>query len=200
MSHGHLRAPKLGRPGAALLQEGWRESQELPWAGLADLLSPGTGPSGTRPPAARWVCRQIVSGRVEMGLAARAAREFAGQILGGWGLLVLAEDAAVIVSELVTNALRHGSCVVNGAAHEDVELILWRQADQVLCAVTDSGIGAPLLAQPEPFGEAGRGLHVVQALSATWGWTRLGGSRKAVWAAMGVPGTGAGQGSRGASA
>jgi hypothetical protein len=53
---------------------------------------------------------------------------------------------------------------------------------------------APMLTPSRaPFGEAGRGLHVVQALSATWGWARLSGSRKAVWAAMGVPGADAGQ-------
>jgi two-component sensor histidine kinase len=100
-----------------------------------------------------------------------------------------ADDAAVIMSELVTNALMHRRSAVNGAAHEDVELILWRHSGQVVCAVTDPGTGAPVLVQPDPFGEAGRGLHMIQALSATWGWTRLGDSRKAVWAAMGVPGT-----------
>jgi anti-sigma regulatory factor (Ser/Thr protein kinase) len=146
------------------------------------------------------VCHQTFSGQLEMGLAARAAREFTGQILRGWDLLVVAEDAAVIVSELVTNALRHGSCAVNGAAHENVELILWRRCRQVVCAVTDPGIGAPVLVQPDPFGEAGRGLQVVQALSATWGWARLGGSRKAVWAAMGVPGADVGQESHSRSA
>jgi len=76
----------------------------------------------------------------------------------------------------------------DGAAGEDAELILWRRSSQVVCAVTDPGTGIPVLARPDPFGEAGRGLHVVQALSAAWGWTRLGDSKKAVWAAMGVPG------------
>jgi anti-sigma regulatory factor (Ser/Thr protein kinase) len=186
---GHSSAPLLGHPPASTLTERWREGQELPWdAGLPEWLSPGLGPSGAPLPTARWVCRQIGSGHLEMGLAARAAREFTGQILRGWGLLVLADDAAVIVSELVTNALMHGGSAVNGAAREDVELILWRQPGQVVCAVTDPGTGVPALVQPDPFGEAGRGLHVVQALSATWGWARLGDSRKAVWAALGVPG------------
>jgi anti-sigma regulatory factor (Ser/Thr protein kinase) len=195
MPYGHPRLPILGSPPApvlepgpmlgpgpmleqpSVLKESWRGGQEPPWAGLPELLS---GPSGAL--TARWVC--CVPGQREMGLAARSAREFTGQILRGWGLLVLADDTAVIVSELVTNALRHGG----GAAGEDVELILWRRSGQVVCAVTDPGTGAPVLGQPDPFAEAGRGLHVVQALSASWGWTRLGDSRKAVWAAMGVPG------------
>jgi anti-sigma regulatory factor (Ser/Thr protein kinase) len=190
---GPPHAPVLGPAHAPVLRESWREGQEPPWAGLPEWLSPGAGPAGALLPTARWVCPQIDSGRLEMGLAARAAREFTGQILRGWGLLVLADDAAVIVSELVTNALRHGGRAVNGAAREDVELILWRRSGQVVCAVTDPGTGAPVLVQPDPFGEAGRGLHVVQALSASWGWTRLGASRKAVWAALGVPGADAGR-------
>jgi anti-sigma regulatory factor (Ser/Thr protein kinase) len=189
------QAPILGHPHAPILNESWREGQEPPWAGLPELLSPALGSSGALLPTARWACRPIDSGQLEMGLAARAAREFTGQVLRGWGLLVLAEDAAVIVSELVTNALMHGGSSVNGAAREVVELILWRRSGQVVCAVTDPGTGAPVLVQPDPFGEAGRGLHVVQALSATWGWTRLGDRRKAVWAAMGVPGADVGPGS-----
>jgi anti-sigma regulatory factor (Ser/Thr protein kinase) len=209
MSHGHPRLPILGSPRgpmlgppqapmlghSPILNESWRGGQEPPWAGLPELLSPGTGPSGALVPTARWVCRQVHSGQLETGLAARAAREFTGQILRGWGLPVLADDAAVIVSELVTNALMHGGSAVNGAAHEDVELILWHRSGQVVCAVTDPGAGAPVLVQPDPLGEAGRGLHMVQALSATWGWTRLGASRKAVWAAMGVPAADVGPGS-----
>jgi anti-sigma regulatory factor (Ser/Thr protein kinase) len=210
MSHGHPRLPFLGNPGPPVLglsgapglgrprapilgpshvpvpKESWREGQEPPWAGLPEWLSPGAGPSGALLPTARWACRQIDPSQLEMGLAARAAREFTGQTLRGWGLLVLADDAAVIVSELVTNALVHGGR--DGAEREDVELILWRRSGQVVCAITDAGTGIPVLVQPDPFGEAGRGLHVVQALSATWGWTRLGDSKKAVWAAMGVPG------------
>jgi anti-sigma regulatory factor (Ser/Thr protein kinase) len=195
-SQGGLSGSSLGHLPGPSLKQGWRGGQEPPWAGLLELLPPGTRPGDALRPAARWVPRQIVRGQPGLGLAARAAREFAGQILRGWGLPVLVDDAAVIVSELVTNALRHGGGAMNGAAHEDVELILWRRSGQVVCAVTDPGTGTPVLVRPDPFGEAGRGLHVVQALSATWGWTRLGGSRKAVWAAMGVTGTGVGQESR----
>jgi anti-sigma regulatory factor (Ser/Thr protein kinase) len=190
---GHPRAPILGPSHAPILKESWREGREPPWAGPPEWLSPGAGPSGALLPSARWVCRQIDPGQLEMGLAARAAREFAGQILRGWSLLVLADDTAVIVSELVTNGLMHGGSAVNGAAREDVELILWRRSGQVVCAVTDPGTGTPVLVQPDPFGEAGRGLHVVQALSATWGWTRLGDGKKAVWAAIDVPGAEVGQ-------
>jgi anti-sigma regulatory factor (Ser/Thr protein kinase) len=139
-------------------------------------------------PAARWVCRPVAESPVETGLASRAAREFTGQILQGWGLLEVVEDAAVIVSELVTNALRHGLRDL-GAVPEQVELIWWRRTGQIICMVTDPGAEPPVMVeQPDPLAEEGRGLHVVDALSATWGWTRLGGCRKAVWATLRVPG------------
>ncbi len=178
MSDGHPRATALhaGRRGGQAPSSG----ASLEWLMTASLV-----------PAAKWVRRQVVSCQPDLGLAAKAARDFSGRTLQGWDLEVLADDAAVIVSELVSNALRHGVEVRNGRegpAYDCIELILWRRSSQIICAVTDPGTGAPVLAHADPLAEAGRGLHVVQTLSATWGWTRLGGRRKAVWAALPVPG------------
>jgi len=182
MLHGQQRSPVRIRDR--------REDQEPSPIGRPEQLLPGAlFHSALRPaaplPAARWVCRAIGSSPRDAGLACRAAREFTGQTLRGWGLPLLAEDAAVIVSELVTNALLHG-CAKSAAA-DQVELLLWRRAGQMVCAVTDPGPQAPVLVLPEPLAEAGRGLQVVQALSVTWGWTRLGGRRKMVWAALRLP-------------
>ena len=167
-----------------------RDDQEPLPIGLPEQLLPGALLHGARRPgallpAARWSCRHIGSSPRDAGLACRSAREFTGQTLRGWGLPVLAEDAAVIVSELVTNALLHGCA--RGAAADQVELLLWRRAGQMVCAVTDPGPQPPVLVSAAPLAEAGRGLQVVQALSVTWGWTRLGGRRKMVWAALRLP-------------
>lgn len=183
MSHGQQSAPVQVRER--------RYEQDPPPASLPERLLPGTLLRsgllpGTLLPAARWACRPIVSSPLDAGMACRGAREFTGQTLRGWGLLELAEDTAVIVSELVTNALVHG-CELSGAAAGQVELFLWRQARQMVCAVTDPGPEPPVLVSPDPLAEAGRGLQVVQALSVTWGWTRLGGRRKVVWAALRLP-------------
>jgi anti-sigma regulatory factor (Ser/Thr protein kinase) len=135
------------------------------------------------------VCRQVVSCQPDLGLAANAAREFSTSTLLGWGLPVLADDAAVVVSELVSNAIRHGVSGQDGVSGRNgrIELILWRRPGHVICAVTDPGVGTPVLADPDPLAEDGRGLRVVEALSASWGWTTLGGCRKAVWAALPAP-------------
>jgi anti-sigma regulatory factor (Ser/Thr protein kinase) len=186
MSHGQQGAPVQIRER--------RYDQDPSPIGLPEPLRPGALPHSALPPgalhpAARWVCRPIASSDVDAGRECRGAREFTGRTLRGWGLPTLAEDAAVIVSELVTNALLHG-CGLSTATTGHVELILWRQDGQMVCAVTDPGPEPPVLVSPDPLAEAGRGLQVVEALSAAWGWTRLGGRRKAVWAALAVPGAG----------
>jgi anti-sigma regulatory factor (Ser/Thr protein kinase) len=183
MLHGQQRVPVRMRERC--------DDQEPSPTGLPEQLLPGALLHGALRPGAllpaRWGCRRISPSARDAGLACRGAREFTGQTLRGWGLLVLAEDAAVIVSELVTNALLHG-CDLVGATACPVELLWWRRAGQIVCAVTDPGPEPPVLVSPEALAEAGRGLQVVQALAATWGWTRLGGRRKAVWAALSVPG------------
>jgi hypothetical protein len=158
-------------PHASLPEVAWLEAAQPPALGACQIASCPLDPGST---------------------ASGAARDFTQQILGSWGLLVLAEDAAVIVSELVTNALCHGVSDTDGPArdgpaHDRVELILLRRAGEMVCAVTDPGAGHPVLGTQDPAAEAGRGLRVIEALAATWGWTRLDAHKKAVWATLNVP-------------
>ncbi len=176
MSQGHNRTPVRTGSGSCV--------QEPPLASPAEDLWLEALPCPTAERAG-----QIASCPLDPGATAPgAARDFTHQILGSWGLLVLAEDAAVIVSELVTNALRHGVRSAIGPGHDRVELILLRRPGQMLCAVTDPGAEPPVLAAPDLSAEAGRGLHVIEALAAAWGWTRLDARNKAVWAALSVSG------------
>jgi anti-sigma regulatory factor (Ser/Thr protein kinase) len=186
MSRGHHRTPVRTGSGPCV--------QEPPLASL-----PEDTWLEALPPPARGAC-QIASCPLDPGTTASGtARDFTRQILGSWGLLLLAEDAAVIVSELVTNALCHGvrdtdGPARDGSAHDRVELILLRRAGEMVCAVTDPGAGHPVMGTPDPAAEAGRGLHVVEALAASWGWTRLDAHNKAVWATLSVPGMDGGNG------
>jgi anti-sigma regulatory factor (Ser/Thr protein kinase) len=176
MSQGHNRTPLPTRSGSRV--------QEPPCACPAEDLRleavsrPASGRAG-----------RVASCPLDPGATAPgAARDFTRQILGSWGLLVLVEDAAVIVSELVTNALCHGVRDTNGPGHDRVELILLRRPGQMVCAVTDPGAEPPVMRAPDLSAEAGRGLHVIEALAAAWGWTRLDARNKAVWAALSVSG------------
>lgn len=114
--------------------------------------------------------------------AAKAARDFTKATLAEWQLDDLVTEAVLIASELVTNAVRHGGCCASDAS--PVELAWQRQASRVVCMVTDCNSKPPVLGAADQDAESGRGLQVVQALAATWGWMLLGASSKAVWAAL----------------
>lgn len=116
----------------------------------------------------------------------RVARDFTAETLESWGLAELAEDAVVIVSELVTNAIRHG-LPAEGDSKRPVKLSLVRDGGFIVCIVTDPSTQDPAMRAPEETCENGRGLHVIDALSRTWGWTPLPGRGKAVWAALDIP-------------
>jgi two-component sensor histidine kinase len=92
-----------------------------------------------------------------------------------------ADAAAVMVSELATNSLRHA------ASHFIV--CVDRSADEIEISVEDSGPGAPVPQAPNPGDASGRGLQIVAALSSRWGVTpRLDGPGKKVWFTIATPG------------
>jgi anti-sigma regulatory factor (Ser/Thr protein kinase) len=121
----------------------------------------------------------------------RTARDFTRRTLQAWDLDPITDDATVIVSELVTNAWRHGLRYgLDDPAPDPIELIIWQSGRELFCVVTDPGADAPVVAEPDPCAEAGRGLHVIEALASSWGWSVLDPYRKAVWAALPVPASG----------
>jgi hypothetical protein len=120
--------------------------------------------------------------------AASRARSFTRQALACWDLAELTEDAQVIVSELLANAIRHAGPGQPGrhprAGATVPGLWLLRQADGLMCVVTDPSDLPPALKQPGDTSECGRGLYVVHALSDLWGWTLVREHGKAVWAIL----------------
>lgn len=96
----------------------------------------------------------------------------------------MSQDTTLLVSELVANAVRHGGSNAAAQEQEQVELILCRGIADLACVVIDASPEPPVLRTPDPAGEAGRGLHVVEALASEWGWVSLGDRRKAVWAVL----------------
>jgi anti-sigma regulatory factor (Ser/Thr protein kinase) len=118
----------------------------------------------------------------------KAARDFTADTLRGWQLHALIQEAVTIASELVTNAIKHGTCLsppTSGIAR--VELAWQRHTSRVICVVTDESSRPPVLGTADMYAESGRGLQVVHALAATWGWEVLGAREKAVWAALLLP-------------
>jgi anti-sigma regulatory factor (Ser/Thr protein kinase) len=87
----------------------------------------------------------------------------------------LAGDAAMVVSELVTNAIRAGASTI--------ELEVGRVGGLFRITVIDDAEGTPKPAEPDPTAAAGRGLRIVGALSARWGVEPVGAGKR-VWAEL----------------
>lgn len=122
-------------------------------------------------------------------VSSRTAREFTRATLAEWNLAVMYEDTEMVVSELVTNALRHG---LQGQRNHSMvapmlQLVLLRHERRLVAVVTDPGDQAPALSERGDFAETGRGLRIVEALSGSWGWAPLVTGGKAVWAAFDLP-------------
>jgi two-component sensor histidine kinase len=114
---------------------------------------------------------------------ARAARDFTVATVQRWGAAECADDVAIVVSELVTNALRH-ALPGSGEAQRrgPVRLGLLQPGPCLLCAVADPSRAVPVPAEADVLAETGRGLHVVGALADLWGYTTPSDKGKAVWA------------------
>ncbi|MFE5031517.1 SpoIIE family protein phosphatase [Streptomyces sp. NPDC056683] len=105
------------------------------------------------------------------------AREYArGQLLT-WDLEPLVDTTELLVSELVTNALRYGEGEIR------LRLLLDRT---LVCEVWDSGLVQPRRRRARDTDEGGRGLQLVGLLSAAWGSRRTP-RGKTVWFELPLP-------------
>ena len=104
------------------------------------------------------------------------ARGFVTELLDGWPGEVQ-ETAALLVSELATNAVRHGS-----GQDFDVSVRFGPGEGALWVGVTDSGPGSPSARKPPVTDEHGRGLQLVGLLATRWGVRRARGSNtKTLW-------------------
>ncbi|MFE7463683.1 ATP-binding protein [Streptomyces sp. NPDC057499] len=93
-----------------------------------------------------------------------ASRVFVTDVLSEWDLHSLIEDITLCVSELTTNALRHGT--PPGRAFR---VGLHQNGDAVRLEVRDSGPGQPVIRHTGLDTCSGRGLHIVNALADSFG-------------------------------
>ncbi|WP_445395736.1 SpoIIE family protein phosphatase [Streptomyces sp. LE64] len=105
------------------------------------------------------------------------AREYARAQLGSWDLDPLVDTTELLVSELVTNALRYGEGEIR------LRLLLDRT---LVCEVWDAGLVQPRRRRARATDEGGRGLQLVGLLSAGWGARRTH-RGKTVWFELALP-------------
>jgi anti-sigma regulatory factor (Ser/Thr protein kinase) len=120
---------------------------------------------------------------LELGALASAvpcARLHARHVLWEWGLESLGESAELLVSELVTNAVKASRAMTQGSP---VRLWLVSDSAQILILVWDSSPVAPVRMNTSDEAENGRGLMLVEAVSEQWGWYHhMNNDGKFVWA------------------
>lgn len=112
--------------------------------------------------------------------AAGHARELATTQLHHWGLEELSFATELIVSELVTNAVRYADGPLQVRLIRDRTLV---------CEVADTGHTSPHLRHSGEDDEGGRGLFIVAQLVQRWG-TRYTRSGKTIWTEQALPGAG----------
>lgn len=101
------------------------------------------------------------------------ARTHIAEKLTAWGLADAAPTTELIVSELVTNAIRH--------AEPPIQLRLIHHAGSLVCEVADGSSTSPHLRRACTFDENGRGLFIIAQLAERWG-TRHNHHGKTIWA------------------
>lgn len=92
-----------------------------------------------------------------------AARAFLSRLLQGWGLSdQVIDDAGLLATELISNAVRHGTGTVNLRVEVDDGVVEVR--------VHDEGAHVPLVgANEDPTSLGGRGLFIVECVADQWG-------------------------------
>ena len=150
---------------AGLVNDGWRSSPHPAVAACAYPLQTAT-------------C--ALSGQAR---SVRIARDFTFATLRRWCTVHSCQDIIIVVSELVTNALRYAlpEPVATGPPGQ-IRLGLLDYGPWFLCAVADPGQATPVPRSCGSLAETGRGLQLICALSDLWGYTEPTDTGKIVWA------------------
>lgn len=182
------RVVDLSEPAVEALQALAARARSWPYPSLTLCASPSAGLTGVavHPDAAqalRHVDDRSASPRQRIELPSSAegpglARIAVASALSSLGLGALGDDIALVVSEMVTNAVRHGRA--------PVVLELETAADAVVIAVDDASPLPPRRREADEQAEGGRGLQLVELLSSEHG-VRPQPPGKTVWARLQLP-------------
>jgi anti-sigma regulatory factor (Ser/Thr protein kinase) len=110
--------------------------------------------------------------------SAGSARATVRDTLARWGHQDLADTACLLVTEILTNAIRHARC--------PIRMHLCRAAEEVIVEITDDSPEFPQRRLPDDDDEGGRGLLLVDALADGWG-ARPAVPGKTVWFTLRIP-------------
>lgn len=137
----------------------------------------GRSMATTNPTATGWPMVSFLE-LAALPTAVPCGRLHAREILWEWRLHHLSVDAELLVSELLTNAVK-ASWSSAGAGL--IALRLLANREQLLIEVWDDSPADPQHRYGDSASESGRGLSVIEALSNRWGYRRVTACRKVVW-------------------
>jgi anti-sigma regulatory factor (Ser/Thr protein kinase) len=119
--------------------------------------------------------------------AVPCGRLWARNVLFEWRLSDLTDDAELLVSELMTNALAASRPEYQFHDFTTITLRLRANSRYLIIEVWDRSPEDPAIAAAGGHSEYGRGLTIVDALASRWGHQRTAAYRKVVWAELLVP-------------
>jgi Anti-sigma regulatory factor (Ser/Thr protein kinase) len=131
-----------------------------------------------------------------MASSASTARMHTRTVLNKWHMPDLTEDAELVVSELVTNAIRATNILASQARYPEIYdhmgvvcLCLQISEGDLLIEVQDLAQNAPRLRRSAPDDEGGRGLLLVTTIAREWGCRKAPTGGEIVWARLARDGT-----------
>ncbi|MFE0509144.1 ATP-binding protein [Streptomyces sp. NPDC058964] len=144
----------------------WVARQWALWSRMLAPLQPLDAPRG-RPTAwdASWPLERELA-------SARQARRLVTAQLSEWAQDDVADTVELLVSELVTNALRH--------TRGPLRLNLRLRDSRLLCEVEDTEPSGPVRNVVDPDAEGGRGTELLDLLADSWGTIRTA-TGKTIW-------------------
>lgn len=153
------------------------------------MITPGALVNGSR---TDWALSSALPPLGALTSAPATARAYVKGVLAEWQLSELADAAELVVSELVTNAVRAstdpaGSLIYIGGAMPVIRVCLMSDRHRLLVECWDDAPGLPVPRNVDPWtAESGRGLAMIAGLTnGDWGWSpRAGRHGKVVWAVL----------------
>ncbi|MFI9805735.1 ATP-binding protein [Streptomyces sp. NPDC052301] len=163
---GHPIVLRRGKRSSRAGGPSWFARQRALWSPVLTPLRPLDAPRGRATDRdASWPLRREPT-------SVRRARRLVTAQLDDWAVSDLADTAELLVSELVTNALRH--------TRGPLRLNLRLRDSRLLCEVEDTESVCPARSAAEPYAEGGRGIELLDLLAAAWGSVRTA-TGKTMW-------------------
>jgi hypothetical protein len=155
------------------------------------MIIAATLDAGTR---AAWPLVSILPPLGALTTAPSTARAHVNAVLAEWQMGSVSDVAALVASELTTNALRASTTPAGDARYVSgrmalIWMCLMSDRSRLLIEVHDQADGAPVMKDADLTAESGRGLQMVHAMTeGEWGWyPKIGQHGKCVWATLRHP-------------